>query len=167
MRTQSLIILSFWIKPISRMKSQNLKFYQIDSKRSKLKFNSTTTVSEDSGLSWFQMLRATLFVVNDMVVDFCGQKYHGLPVDEVQKIPVISDYWVEFWGKIEDSNSNVRPVGFGIIHYCGFLFCWSRQLSDKWVCGKRVSPTLNPVLFQKFWACSVCCLMELCLSRKF
>ena len=28
MRTQSLIILSFWIKPISRMKAQNLRFYQ-------------------------------------------------------------------------------------------------------------------------------------------
>ena len=88
-----------------------------------MKFNSTTTVSEDSGLSRFQMLEATLFVVNGMVVDFCGQKYHGKPVEVVRKIPVISDHWVEFWGKIEDSNSNVRPVGFGIIHYCGFLFC--------------------------------------------
>ena len=103
------------------MTSQNQKFHQIDSKRSKLKFNSTTTVSEDSGLSPFNMLKSTLFVVNDMIVDFYGQKYHV--IDEVRKNPVIHDHLVEFWGKIEESNSNVRPVGFEIIHYCGFLFC--------------------------------------------
>ena len=107
------------------MTSQNQKFHQIDSKRSKLKFNSTTTVSEDSGLSPFNMLKSTLFVVNDTIVDFYSQIYHV--IDEVRKNPVIHDHLIEFWGKIEESNSNVRPVGFEIIHYCGFLFCWSRQ----------------------------------------
>ena len=96
------------------------------------------------------MIKSTQFVVNDMIVDFCGQKYH-LKQESAKnsRNPIPS-------GRVLGENRRFEfkcQTGWlrdnSLLWF--FILLIKTKLSDKWVCGKRVSLTPNLVPFQKFW----------------